>query len=584
MSLLAPGALALLSLAIPLLVLYMLRSRRQRFEVPSVILWSGEEEFVSAAVPWQRLKITGALLLQLLALAAFVFLLSRPFFEEETLLGPHTVMVVDTSGSMGMEGRLEAAKARAIELGAEASDSQLISVVSGGPNPRVLAAFSRDPEAVRASVESLAVSGGSDELGEALRLARGLATPDRPTTILFLGDGGVAGSVPEPVTNAVHVPFDDAGDNVAITGFGAGSGEGQTRMFLEVTSYSNKPEAVTAELEVDGLSVGSVDVDLDPGERSQKAIAVDAGPGQVVTVALLGNSDSLPLDDSSAAVLSGSAQITVAVLGEGSRFLDALLGSIAGAQDAAGLPPDVVVVDRDDASIVDRPAWIIAPETPPPGVEIIGILEFPVVTYQRSGEPILDGVDLADLAIAEAQIVNAPGWLSLLRAGDIPLVLLGEVDGQRAVYFTFDITRSNLPVQVSFPILGARLIDWLGGSRVTTAATAPAGTPIPLVTPQGSSARVTMPDGSRRDLVEGLLAFNATTVPGIYRVEYVAEDGTVTPGPVAARQFVASESTGESRSISVIEEGTQAAETSELLREWAPFITALLLAIVLLEW
>lgn len=584
MSFLVPGALALFALSIPLLVLYMLRSRRQRFEVPSVMLWAGEEEFVSAAVPWQRLKITGALLLQLLALAAFAILLSRPFFEEETLLGPHTVLIVDTSGSMAMEGRLDAAKERAVELAAEASDAQLISIVDGGPNPRVVAAFSRDPEGLREAIATLSPTGGSDELGEALRLARGLATPDRPTSILFLGDGGIPGSVAEPVTNAIHVPFDATGDNVAITGFGAGPGEGQTRMFLELTSYSNKPESVTAQLTVDGLPIGSVDAELDPGERAQKAIAVDAGPGDIVTVALIDHTDSLPLDDTSAAVLSGSAEVSVAVLGTGSRFLDALLGSISGVRDAAGAPPDVVIIDRDDASLVDRPAWIIAPETPPSGIEIIGLLEYPVITYQRPGEPTLEGVDLADLAIAEAQIVNAPEWLSLLRAGEIPLILLGEVDGQRAVYFTFDLTRSNLPVQVSFPIFGARLIDWLGGSRVTTAATAPAGTPIPLVTPEGSHARVTLPDGSRRDLVEGLLTYEAATLPGVYRVEYVAEDGSVVAGPVAARQFVASESAAEPRVITVVEEGTQAAETSRLLREWAPLIIALLLAIVLLEW
>ena len=309
MSFLVPGALALFALSIPLLVLYMLRSRRQRFEVPSVMLWAGEEEFVSAAVPWQRLKITGALLLQLLALAAFAILLSRPFFEEETLLGPHTVLIVDTSGSMAMEGRLDAAKERAVELAAEASDAQLISIVDGGPNPRVLAAFSRDPEGLRQAIATLSPTGGSDELGEALRLARGLATPDRPTSILFLGDGGIPGSVAEPVTNAIHVPFDASGDNVAITGFGAGPGEGQTRMFLELTSYSNKPELVTAQLTVDGLPIGSIDAELDPGERAQKAIAVDAGPGDIVTVALIDHTDSLALDDTSAAVLSGSAEV-----------------------------------------------------------------------------------------------------------------------------------------------------------------------------------------------------------------------------------------------------------------------------------
>ena len=105
MNFLVPSALALFSLAVPLVVLYMLRSRRQRFEVPSVLLWAGEEQFVSAALPWQRLKITGALLLQLLALLAFAVVLGRPFYREQTLLGPHTVMLIDSSGSMAGAGR-----------------------------------------------------------------------------------------------------------------------------------------------------------------------------------------------------------------------------------------------------------------------------------------------------------------------------------------------------------------------------------------------------------------------------------------------------------------------------------------------
>ena len=51
MSLLAPAALGLLALSVPLVVLYMLRSRRRRVEVPSVALWEAEEQNVSAALP-----------------------------------------------------------------------------------------------------------------------------------------------------------------------------------------------------------------------------------------------------------------------------------------------------------------------------------------------------------------------------------------------------------------------------------------------------------------------------------------------------------------------------------------------------
>ena len=110
MNFLAPAALALAALAIPLIVLYMLRTRRHRQEVSSVMLWERAGVAVTSAVPRQRLKVTPLLIAQLIALALFVLLLARPFLREASLLGPHTVFVIDTSGSMAMAGRLEEAK------------------------------------------------------------------------------------------------------------------------------------------------------------------------------------------------------------------------------------------------------------------------------------------------------------------------------------------------------------------------------------------------------------------------------------------------------------------------------------------
>jgi Ca-activated chloride channel homolog len=585
MSLLAPAALGLLALSIPLLVLYMLRSRRQRLIVPSTLLWQGEEHFVAAAVPWQRLRITTLLVLQLLAIALFALLLARPFFEEETLLGPHTVVIVDTSGSMAAAGRLDAAVTRARTLVADASEANLVSIVDGGPRARVLAAFARDPVLLDAALDQLRPTGGDDDLAGAVRLARGLATPDRPTSLLILSDGGTAGTLPEPVGDARHLAFDATGDNLAITGFGTGSAtESGTRVFVEVSSFAAAPARPTVELLVDGLSAGTIDLDLEPGEQARQVRPVDAGPGQVVTARLLDHSDALPLDDAASIVLSGGVDLAVTVLGEGSMFLDALLRSVPGVRPAVGGPPDVAVVDGTSAASVDRPSWIIAPSSPPPGVTVTGSLLEPIVTYQRPGEPLLEGLDLSDLAVAEAQIVDAPGWLPLLRADEVPLVLLGDVDGQRSVYFTFDLTRSNLPVQVSFPVLGARILDWLGGGRVATAGTAPAGTPLTVAAPAGSTAVITLPDGSAARPPAGTVLFTDTGEPGVYRVDYEAGDGTVIPGFVAARQFVATESPGATRSIAVAATTDAAAGTGTLLREWAPFLLAGLLLLVLTEW
>ncbi len=585
MSLIAPAALGLLALAVPLIVMYMLRSRRRGIEVTSTLLWEDEKEFVSAALPWQRLRITAALVLQLLALALFAILLARPFFRETTLLGPHTVLIVDTSGSMALAGRLDAAKAQMQSLVAEASEEQLVSIVEAGARPRVLAAFSRDPAQLAALVDGLQPGGGTEDLEGALRLARGLATPDRPTSLLFLSDGGPAQVLDEPVTDARHVLFDASGDNLAVTGLGTNPvGEGPARIFVEVASFSPRTEDVAVAMTVDGLDVGTLRLAVPPGERRREVLAVDAGPGQVVEAAIVGDADANPLDDAAAVVLTGTASLGVTVVGEGSPFLDALVAATPGVTVPQGRPPDVVVVDGGSPDLVDRPAWLIHPEVPPAGVRLEGVVDNPRITFARSGEPLLEGLDFTEVAIARADIVAAPGWLPILSAGDVPLILLGEIDGHRVAYFTFDVVASNLPVQVAFPILGARILDWLGGSRLGTAATADAGAPLALTPPDGATSRVTRPDGVVQEVAADVIEYVRTELPGVYRVDYVKGDGEVIPGATATRRFAAGEAAGAARRIAVVEPGGAAGEEATLVREWAPALIALLLALVLLEW
>ena len=154
MNLLAPAALGLGALAIPLIVLYMLRSRRQRLEVSSVLLWQRVDESVTSAVPWRRLEMSPLLLLQLIVLALLVFALARPFFSQQSLLGPHTVLVIDSSGSMAAADRFDKAIERATQISADVSDANLVSVVEAGPRAAVVATFLRTEEAVLSALSS----------------------------------------------------------------------------------------------------------------------------------------------------------------------------------------------------------------------------------------------------------------------------------------------------------------------------------------------------------------------------------------------------------------------------------------------
>lgn len=592
MSLLAPAALALSALAIPLIGLYMLRTHRHRQEVSSVMLWERAGVAVTAAVPWQRLKVTPLLIAQLVTLLLFVLLLARPFVQQVSLLGPHTVFVIDTSGSMAMGDRLEEAKGRALDLLGEASGTNVISIVEAGPRPRVLAALARDPAELRDTVLRLTPGGGIEDLAAALAMARSLATPDRPTRILIFSDGGVEelSTLEEPVVGADHLLFAGSADNLAITAFsGEASDDGRVRLFVEVSNYGRTDRAVLLEVSAGSQPVVTIPMTVAAGSRARDGLRVDTEPGLAVQATLRDESgglldDGLQLDDTAHLVIGTSQTRTVATIGDGSVFLDALLAAAPGFEQAAGEAPDVIIVDGEPATALTAPAWLIRPAVPPPGVTITGTIQNTAASFQRPGEPLLDDVDLSSLAIAEADVVDAPGWVPLVKAGDVPLVLLGEVEGRRMVYFTFHLNQSNLPVQVGFPILGTRILQLLGGADVASLTPAPSGRPLALSPPPGSETRVSLPSGETRVPPIGVTIFEDTDLPGVYRVTYHAADGTVQPGPVAVRQFVMAESAGMARTIDTQPLAVAAADSTAIIRERTHLLISAVLLLLVLEW
>ena len=585
MSFLIPAAFGLAALGGPLIVLYMLRSRRPRVEVASTMLWEMAEIPVSSAVPWQRLRWTPLLLLQLAVLATFVVTLARPFYRERTLLGPHTVFVVDTSGSMAMADRIGTARERALALTDDLSEANQVSVVEAGTHPRVPVAFARDRELVAEAIGSLQAGGGRADLSTAIRLARGLATPDRPTNVLIFSDGGDGPLPEEPVAGAEMVRFDDFGPNLAISAWSLEpSTEGTTRAFLNVSNFGAEDRSVQAEVSVNGLTAGLLELDVPALSSARLTAPIDAGPGDLVSVRLRDNQDALPLDDGASLIIGSGPEKLVAVAGDGSPFLEALVDAVPGFTTEGEGEGDIAIVDRGPLPEIERPTWLIAPDSVPEGVIVSELAGNLAVTYQRPGEPILDSVDLSEMVVGEAHVVEAPRWLQLVRSGDVPLILLGDVNGHRVAYFTFDLTRSNLPVQVGFPILGARILEWLGGSSAGSVSTDLAGVSIPISAPAGTVARVTMPDGSVRNLTEGAVEFADTAQPGLYRVEYVGEDDQVLPGVTAVRTFVPDESAGDSRLIVTSGQVTEASEASTRLREWAPWVIAVALLLMAVEW
>src|SRR6187399_60973 len=121
MAFLTPIALLGALLAIPIVLLYMLRLRRREVVVSSTFLWQQIVRDSEANTPWQRLRRNLLLLLQLLILALLVLALARPFVTVPAVSAGQIVVLLDASASMNasdsVDGtRFDEAKRRALEI------------------------------------------------------------------------------------------------------------------------------------------------------------------------------------------------------------------------------------------------------------------------------------------------------------------------------------------------------------------------------------------------------------------------------------------------------------------------------------
>ena len=153
------GDLSSLSFLTPLALalLYMLRLRRTETPISSTFLWQQLVRDREANAPWQRLRPSLLLLLQLLILAALVIALARPFIEVKTISTGRIVLLLDASASMTATdvapSRFEAARAQALEMVDLLGADDTMTVIRVAETPEVLAAASRDRLAVREAME-----------------------------------------------------------------------------------------------------------------------------------------------------------------------------------------------------------------------------------------------------------------------------------------------------------------------------------------------------------------------------------------------------------------------------------------------
>jgi len=605
-----PWGLALLGLAIPVVLTHVLRPRRQPVTVSSTLLWRRLDRPVAAATPWQRLRWSLLLLAQLLAVVGLAAAVARPERTVASPLAEHTVFIVDASASMsatdGAPDRLAAAVERAKDLRGELPAGGRASVVIAGDSPRVTLTASPDRSDFDRALRTIDASSGRPDFADAFSLAESLDTGAMPIGYVLLTDGGLdaaeAAQLP-PGTRVERVGTDAT--NRAITRLVVDQRSTGLHARVTVRNLGGAEATQAVRVDVDGVTAGTSEVTVAAGESID--VEFDLPDGDVVEAFLEGG-DLLRLDDHAVAVARQASEVRVLLAGD-PLFWDQLLGSLPGvtvehaddSRSAAGYdlaiysgvdvpadpgapfvavaPPHGLPGDTGDDGDDDPVTAAGGPETgvPETGVSVTGTAERPAVTLVRTDDALLTGVDLSDVAIAEAQQVRADDAEILVAGEGVPLLLRGSYGGERFAYFTFDLRDSNLGVQLAFPLLAQRLVGQLSGTE-SSGLSLTVGDRLPVPAGRDQVVTITPPAASPFELPPGEPAPRALR-PGIYTIS-VPERPDVTVAVNAPR----SESDLTPRDVEVPPAtARQQATTGDLPISVLPWVLWPLLVIVAVE-
>lgn len=514
MSLTNPAGLWLLAMALPVIALHILRSRRTEVTVSSTFGWERQDRPVTATRPWQRLRWSLPLVLQLLVVGLVAVALAGPVLDTGRVSAERLVVLVDTSASMGATDgsptRLAAARAEVERVVDELGAGATVTIISAGA-PASVVASDIDPGDVSAPLEQLEVSEGGFDGEAASALALGLDQPDRSVDYVLVTDGGLTAAevalLPEG-TDARIVGRSDR--NLGITNVVVADRGDVLHVQATVDNAGRDRATTVVRVDVDGVTAATTSVRVD-GRASQE-VGLDVPAGARLDVHL-DSDDVLDLDDHVYAVGPDERTLQVVRLGGDNPFLDALLESAASVEvtrfDSFDQATGTAALDAADLLVIDGVAvpeaptvpWLaIAPPGGAPGVTVDGRTEAPVAALVRQDNDLLAGLSFEELAIAEAQVIRAPAATTLLGAEATPLLVSGREGGVPFVYLGASLSESNLALLPSFPVLGERILAQLGGAELTSGGLS-VGDPLPLDV--GAEATVVSPSGTTTEVPAG---------------------------------------------------------------------------------
>jgi hypothetical protein len=570
----APWAFALLVLVPLVLLLHSLRLRRREVRISAVYLWEELLRERRSTLGMSKLLRSLLLLLQILGIGALTLGLADPFARLPSTKEGDIVLVLDASASMHSTSkageRFAQAREQALDLVQRLHPKSEMAIIYANSRPTLKLPFTADRTLLRQTLQDLSATDEPGDLTKAVQLGRSILGGDRRGEVLVLSDGTDAqlttllGDDDKPV-RTLQVTGGER--NVGITKFEVRprmNRPGDYEILVNVGNFSSQPEAFDLLLSVNWKTLRRMHYTFEAGER-QSLIFPYSGAANGVAEAVLELNDDLSVDNRAATVLSDRPPVWILLVSRGNYFLESLLAGHANAsvnvvnsvspssfeQQVQG--NHIVILDGLEPPPLHFGNFLLI-NTSAPNLPIVikGSAETPPVVDWDTADPILRSVQLRDLQVRRAQVVEVgEGVKPLLYANGSPIMSSLDTGHLRVVHMGFDLLDTDLPLRVAFPVLMSNILEWLSPQHGTFVShQVQAGEPYTIEL-DGNIAEVSLrlPSGEwiKVPVTGNPLVFHDTSQVGIYTVKIgkktqrfavnlvSREESDILPRPTAAK-------------------------------------------------
>ncbi|GKX30126.1 hypothetical protein SH1V18_26060 [Vallitalea longa] len=461
-------------LLIPIVILmYILKQNFERKEISSTFLWDLALKDDEVSTPWQKLKKNILMILQIIVVILITLSLANPYFYKKHETNNAQIIVIDNSASMNAKynknkTRLDYAKEVANKKINGLIDGTSITIITVGSEVNIDVSNAVDRDVIKKSINNIKPTYGSKKINDNMDFIYSIADSYEDYELSIVTDEIIEnGNTDNYLVNSI-------GSNVSIDSLATFLTVNNYEILAKITNRYETPVNVHLDIfdENDSLLKGK-EIQLQGNESKNILFDNVVCEGSYI-YGEIKEKDLIKEDNIRFSTLKENNTKKILLVSEENIFMEkAVLASNkyelfkSKNRDVSSEKYDLYIFDSIIPNELPKDGSFIFINIP----EIDGLYD----TEFNDNSRMVDFVenDITKHVINEKFIVSTYNKInikdymqSIADAGDDSVIAMGNKNGIKFGIVSFDIHNSDLPLNVSFPILMDSLLTNILGNSI----------------------------------------------------------------------------------------------------------------------